>query len=554
MVTSSIISLKEQNPYSANTHYEFDARTKDRFKDLLEACRSGDLEKVQSLVRNFSVPINASDEWQCSPLYCACLCGRYEVVSFLLENGARCERETFEGERCLYGALTPRIRELLLTYKFTKAVDESQSYRNVLTHFYENPLDHFSDIALKVRSSSFSMMTANSINYERLHSENIVEFYAHRFILCARCPYFTEILENTHYDNNNHQFSSDDRHHRVSFEILKAVDPTCFKAILRYIYTSEVVQIPEGLFIKMVDLCKLFELGNLLEKYTIQSAVSKLPTRQPDKELQQDIGAFFRDAILGNKRILSSDSNNSNGLSDNSKHSSKHQKPYHDMFLRVENTLYPCHRVMLSARSEYFNILINGPFAEGLSKTEEYGLPAIILSDCTCEILELILEFIYTDKCENIPPHLAYKLLIKADMLLFDRLKSLAAIVLTNQKEPTEDIYKLMKKAIDLEIDRLEQYCCRWFAEHLNDVLHDERFLNLIEESAHSIQDRQATDSIPFVDDLRYWLAKKHSVMQEDIDKASGKVEEEDATDWETEYNRRLAQIDAVLEKLNLDA
>ncbi|CAG8443700.1 9698_t:CDS:2 [Ambispora gerdemannii] len=494
MVSSSVVS-----------QFEDDTKTKERFKELLEACRSGDLEKFEIFRCPSTLLMNGNVRLFTAHVYGN---GHYTVVSFLLENGAKCESETFEGERCLYGALTAKIRGLLLTYKFTKAVDESQSYRNVLARLYDNPLEHFSDITLKVRSSSFPIMATNNINYERLYSGNIVELYAHRFILCARCPYFSERL-NTRNNNQHHQFSSNDQHHRVSFEISQAVDPTCFQAVLRYIYTSKVVQIPERLFIKMVDLCQLFGLKNLRKKYTNKSAVSKLSTSQLDKELQLEIDRF----------------------SDNN--SSEHQKPYPDMYLRVENTLYPCHRVMLSTRSEYFNILLNGPFAEGLSKTKEYDLPTITLSKCTCEVLELILEFIYTDKCEKILPNVAYELLVTADMFLFDRLKTLAAIVLTNQKGPIDDIYELMRKAIDLKIDRLEQYCCRWFAEHLKDVLHDERFLNLVKESAQSIQNRQATDTIPLIDDLRYWLAKKHR---------------------EAEYNRKLAQIDAILEQLDLDA
>ena len=46
--------------------------------------------------------------------YYACLCGHAELVEYLLEAGARCEANTFDGERCLYGALTDDIRRVLL--------------------------------------------------------------------------------------------------------------------------------------------------------------------------------------------------------------------------------------------------------------------------------------------------------------------------------------------------------------------------------------------------------------------------------------------------------
>jgi ankyrin repeat/BTB/POZ domain-containing protein 1 len=51
--------------------------------------------------------------------YYACLCGHTELVEYLLESGARCEAQTFDGERILYGALTNEIRNKLRTYKVT---------------------------------------------------------------------------------------------------------------------------------------------------------------------------------------------------------------------------------------------------------------------------------------------------------------------------------------------------------------------------------------------------------------------------------------------------
>lgn len=64
--------------------------------------------------------MNLRDKWDSTPLYYACLCGHLEIVEFLLENGARCEANTFDGERCLYGALTDQIRNILKNYKINK--------------------------------------------------------------------------------------------------------------------------------------------------------------------------------------------------------------------------------------------------------------------------------------------------------------------------------------------------------------------------------------------------------------------------------------------------
>lgn len=50
-------------------------------------------------------------------MYYACLCGHLSLVEYLLENGARCEANTFDGERCIYGALTDQIRSVLKSFK-----------------------------------------------------------------------------------------------------------------------------------------------------------------------------------------------------------------------------------------------------------------------------------------------------------------------------------------------------------------------------------------------------------------------------------------------------
>jgi ankyrin repeat/BTB/POZ domain-containing protein 1 len=55
--------------------------------------------------------------WDSTPLYYACLCGHIELVEYLLENGARCEANSFDGERCMYGALTDQIRNVLRNLK-----------------------------------------------------------------------------------------------------------------------------------------------------------------------------------------------------------------------------------------------------------------------------------------------------------------------------------------------------------------------------------------------------------------------------------------------------
>jgi hypothetical protein len=68
------------------------------FRELCEACRKGDLKVCQEKITE-GVNVNARDPYDYTPLILASLCGHYEVAQLLLESGALCERDTFQGER-----------------------------------------------------------------------------------------------------------------------------------------------------------------------------------------------------------------------------------------------------------------------------------------------------------------------------------------------------------------------------------------------------------------------------------------------------------------------
>ena len=54
-------------------------------------------------------------------------------INKLLSSGAKCEANTFDGERCLYAAINDHIRKLLKTYKaITPECMRRDSYREWL--------------------------------------------------------------------------------------------------------------------------------------------------------------------------------------------------------------------------------------------------------------------------------------------------------------------------------------------------------------------------------------------------------------------------------------
>ena len=90
----------------------------------------GNFERVRYLVEEEDVDINQKNEFDAIPLFYACLCGHsgkqvrivslahlLELVKYLLSKGAVLEANTFEAERCYYGALNDEITRLLREFK-----------------------------------------------------------------------------------------------------------------------------------------------------------------------------------------------------------------------------------------------------------------------------------------------------------------------------------------------------------------------------------------------------------------------------------------------------
>lgn len=64
---------------------------------------------------------------------------------------------------------------------------------------------------------------------------------------------------------------------------------------------------------------------------------------------------------------------------------------------------------------------------------------------------------------------------------------------------------------------RLEEFGARYIAERLEHYLQEEEFAELVAESAHRIKERQETDTIELVDDIRYYLDQRFRLRMEDV-------------------------------------
>ncbi|KAL3590269.1 hypothetical protein FPOAC2_12457 [Fusarium poae] len=515
------------------------------FHDFLMACRRGDLRRCQELISQ-GVNINGKDRFDYTPLIVASLCGHYELVQLLLESGALAERNTFQGERCIYNALNDRIRNLLLQYDFSKSSDPYVYWSTHISTLLGRTSPKTTDITLASGSRSFDL---------------------HKFILVARSPYFRSKLAAVP--------------ETTTWKLTHTVPVQSFLIVLRYLYLGEVPRdiAPVGGADSEEDVLKgLDKVSKQLEVESLWEAIlaggdRRLARQRYQAEVERARGQFedfFKQNVLGHKMVVDTDQvKDVKWKYDNSM--------FADVILRADEPidiedersgqvtptedsptipigpagdqesvtkrksgLYPAHKAML-IRSEYFEKMFSGDFVE--SQRDDHL--RIITVDCTPAVLEIILTFLYTESTVCPLEH-ALDLLYAADMLFLDGLKSKAAQAISTlgsgnanalvdrthgeaqkngedgpgvedpEMEPI-NIYDVIHAAWDLRVQRLEEFAARYLAYRLEDYIDEEDFQALIAESAQRITVREETDTIELLDDIRYYLSDRFRLRFEDV-------------------------------------
>ena len=203
------------------------------YGDIYEASRAGDIERLKSLLKK-GVNVNVRDSWDSVALYYACLAGHLDAARMLMEHGAICSENTFDGDRCHYASLNLKVRKLLKAFEarpppldplpkslrevflssksnfaFSKGISGSEN-SSILSDF---PSSEHGSVTSdsengSVLSGFSSSMLINQHNNAPLSNASVVmggttefkpdiTFYvegqpieAHRAILIARSPYF----------------------------------------------------------------------------------------------------------------------------------------------------------------------------------------------------------------------------------------------------------------------------------------------------------------------------------------------------------------------------
>ena len=427
--------------------------------------------------------------------------------------------------------MNDRIRNLLLSYEYTKSTDPLQPFAAHLTSLLTRDTPQTSDLLVATTNESFRL---------------------HKFILTARSPYFQKKLSIAP--------------ETTSWKVPAAIPPQAFGIAIRYIYLGEVPRdvgggpgtgFTEDEVLEGIDkISKHLEIRSLWEGI-LEGDDRRLARQRRQDELEKgrrQIDAWFKDNVLKHKVVVDTAKageirwDRDNGLFADvllradededlelpeggvqaastrniegplngipvgptmqaSRASSQTRKPR-------KSTLFPVHRAML-IRSEFFLTMFSSGFREAQSSEHLQIIPI----DCSPDVLQVVLSFLYTEKAD-IPLDLAIDVLFAADLLLIEKLKQKAAVVIStlgngrmsqipqqldpDWKEPEPeaiDIFDVVRAGWLTRVPRLEEFAARYFAYRLEAYIDEEDFSDLIKESAARIKGRQETDSIELLDE-----------------------------------------------------
>uniref|UniRef100_A0A671PVK6 Inhibitor of Bruton tyrosine kinase-like n=1 Tax=Sinocyclocheilus anshuiensis TaxID=1608454 RepID=A0A671PVK6_9TELE len=149
-----------------------------------------------------------------------------------------------------------------------------------------------------------------------------------------------------------------------------------------------------------------------------------------------------------------------------------------DVTLRSEDGReFPCHKCVLCARLEYFNSMLGSPWIEATSCTA-LDMPT------TSEVLQAILEYIYTDESptvrESVNVEFVCNVLVVADQLLITRLKEICEVAIT-ENLTLKNAAELLEFATVFNADQLKLSCLQFMVLNMTALL-ESRALEILSD------------------------------------------------------------------------
>lgn len=417
----------------------------------------------------------------------------------------------------------------MLSYDYSKSSDPLQPLAGHITSLLAREEPQTSDITLSTYNASFHL---------------------HKFLLAARSPYFDKKL-----------FVSPDT---TSWKIAESIPTQSLETAIRYLYFGEVAaDLGEGeeeqaILTGIDKLSRQLEVDRLFESI-VERSDRRLTRQRRTEEVSRgrdQLATWFRANVLKHKVHVDT------GKADTVKWESQNAI-FADVLLRADepvggtegdddneiseqpstrntegplngipignfahsarspsqtrpprrSVLFPVHRAML-LRSEFFATMFSSGFREAQESTHLQIIPI----DCSPNVLEIVLTYLYTERAD-FPLDIAVDVLFAADLLFIEKLKQRAAMIISTlgngaasivesenprggtEAEDAVDIYDVIRAGWDTRVHRLEEFGARFIAYRLERFIDEDDFADLVKESAARIQSRQETDTVELIDE-----------------------------------------------------
>lgn len=422
-------------------------------------CLAGLEERVRYAIEEEGADVNEVDSFDSTPLYYAVYGGHESIIKLLLANGAKCDPDTFVGERCYYGALNDRIRGLLKAHNAT-------------------------DFGIAVRHP-FSAFLRKLSASRRLHDitfefEDAKSLTACRVVVAARAPSLRSRLS------------------RGNMVLKKG---KAARAVLEYVCTGRFGAVDKS---ARSDSCSFAKALRLDENF-VQALDNGCAAFEDDV-------SFLRDSM----------------------ESAATDEDFLDAKLVCDDgSCVPFPSAILRARSEFFDAAMTN-FREAddgrISFEGSREAAVAVVRWCCCGKVdfggdvELAMEVV----------RVSHRLLFPTE--LSSVASSAIADVLLDEGDANDALSALSYASL-VSSEKLYDAICRVCAKDLESAVDLQQFRDAVLDSAHSIQERQATDSIPIIDDIRTAIRDLYNPL--DLDECQ-------------EETFRLGLVDSLLERLSL--
>lgn len=243
----------------------------------------------------------------------------------------------------------------------------------------------------------------------------------------------------------------------------------------------------------------------------------RITKRKPLSPLQQDLERLL---VCCNPQVVQWLDEDQTGIFKSLKEafwrsSIEKEEGWSDIVLRLDDSIsFRCHKFVLSGRSDYFSALINGSFSEkNRLRESKSSIPELRLMEdrVNAKTFWTLLLFLYTDDVSHVRRLNSVddllQLLYLSDMHFLPKLKSAVVSAISDGFVDLENVFTMLEIASRFEnCEVLEKACIQVMSTSLEDLIESEVFADVVRQSAASIVDRQDTDSIPIIDEIRSFI------------------------------------------------